>query len=61
MLTGFDFFPQTFCLPSEYYLFLDELKRDRAVWIIKPTNRSQGKGIFLINRPAQAQGLDSRD
>jgi tubulin polyglutamylase TTLL9 len=49
---GYDFFPMTFHLPLEYGLFADEFKKatDKNIWIMKPTSKSQGKGIFLFNR-----------
>lgn len=36
----------------EYGLFADEFKKatDKNIWIMKPTAKSQGKGIFLFNR-----------
>lgn len=49
----YNFFPVSYMLPSEYVIFVDEFKRqqnDKAVWIMKPTARSQGKGIFLFNK-----------
>lgn len=56
----YNFYPQTFILPNEYVLFADEFKRhlsslpdSRNIWIMKPTGKSQGKGIFLFNRLAQ--------
>ena len=41
-------------------IFADEFKRmqngdGRNVWIMKPTARSQGKGIFLFNKLQQIQ------
>jgi len=50
----FDFFPQTFALPSEAAMFIQEFKRDAgSIWIMKPIGRAQGKGIFLVNKLAQ--------
>jgi hypothetical protein len=55
----YNFYPQTYILPSEYVIFADEFKKmqsvldSRNVWIMKPTSRSQGKGIFLFNKLAQ--------
>lgn len=49
----------TYVLPSEYFIFADEFKKYAAidekknVWIMKPTGKSQGKGIFLINKLSQ--------
>ena len=44
----------TFTLPADYTLFVEEFRRTpNSVWIMKPTNRAQGKGIFLINKLSQ--------
>jgi len=49
-----DFVPVTYLLPADYTLFVEEFRRNpNAMWIMKPTARSQGKGIFLINKLAQ--------
>ncbi len=49
-----DFVPVTYLLPADYTLFVEEFRRNpNAMWIMKPTSRSQGKGIFLINKLAQ--------
>jgi tubulin polyglutamylase TTLL9 len=46
-----DFVPLSFVLPADYSLFVEAFKRTGpATWIMKPAGRSQGKGIFLINR-----------
>ena len=38
-----DFIPQTYVLPGEYSLFVEEFHRiPNATWIVKPANRSQG-------------------
>lgn len=47
------FFPQTYCVPAEYGLFVEEFKRTQGVWIMKPIGRAQGKGIFLFNKLSQ--------
>lgn len=50
----YDFWAESFVLPGEYALFLEQFKRTRgAHWIMKPIGRAQGKGIFLFNRLAQ--------
>jgi tubulin polyglutamylase TTLL1 len=49
-----DFVPVTYFLPADYTLFVEEFRRNpNAMWIMKPTARSQGKGIFIINKLAQ--------
>ena len=46
----YDFFPQTYAVPAEYNLFVEEFKRSGGVWIMKPVGKAQGKGIFLFNK-----------
>jgi tubulin polyglutamylase TTLL1 len=46
-----DFLPLTFVLPGDLPIFLEEFKRSpNSVWILKPSNRSQGQGIVLVNK-----------
>ena len=46
-----DFIPQTYTLPGEYSLFVEEFHRNQNItWIVKPASRSQGKGIFLLRK-----------
>ena len=46
-----DIIPQTFILPGDYSIFAEEFKRSTNVmWIMKPSSKSQGKGIFLVNK-----------
>ena len=50
----FDFFPQTYVLPADYGLFVEEFKTQAgAIWIMKPIGKAQGKGIFLFNKLSQ--------
>ena len=38
-----DFFPQTFELPGEYHLFVEEFKRSAgSTWIMKPVSCATG-------------------
>lgn len=49
-----DFLPLTFTLPGDYNLFAEEFKKaPNSVWIMKPTDKARGIGIFIVNRLAQ--------
>ena len=53
-----DFLPQTFILPGEYSLFVEEFHRNpNPTWIVKPAGSSQGKGIFLLSKPNQLKKI----
>lgn len=48
------FVPVTYNLPADYNLFVEEFKRNpSSVWIMKPTNQAQGRGIFIVNKLSQ--------
>ena len=49
-----DFIPVTFMLPADYNLLVEEFRKNpNSTWILKPAGKSQGVGIFLVNRLAQ--------
>lgn len=51
-----DFVPMTYTLPADLPLFTEEYKRcPNSTWIVKPSGRSQGKGIFLVNKLSQVK------
>ena len=48
---NYEFCPTTFVLPGDYALFVEEFKRAPGqAWIMKPTGRAQGRGIFLFTK-----------
>lgn len=50
----YNFYPKTFILPNEASQFIEETDKDRKLnkwYIVKPSNKSQGKGIWLSDRP----------
>lgn len=49
-----DSVPITYNIPNDMNIFIEEFKKHVGVtWIVKPTSRCQGKGIFLVNRLQQ--------
>mmetsp|Transcript_16544 Transcript_16544/g.28350 ORF Transcript_16544/g.28350 Transcript_16544/m.28350 type:complete len:446 (+) Transcript_16544:151-1488(+) len=57
---GADIIPSTFVLPQDYMLFVEEFRRTpNTTWIMKPSSKSQGKGIFLINKLSQIKKWSS--
>ncbi|XP_038063113.1 probable tubulin polyglutamylase TTLL1 [Patiria miniata] len=58
-----DFIPVTFLLPADYNLFVEEFRKNpSSTWIMKPTGKARGIGIFLINKLSQLKkwSRDSR-
>ncbi len=55
-LVYLDVVPLTYVLPGEYTIFVEEFKRNKnTTWIMKPTNRAQGSGIFIVTNLKQIQ------
>ena len=51
-----DIVPMTWLLPGDYTIFIEEFKKNpNTTWIMKPTSRAQGEGIFLVNKIKQIQ------
>lgn len=49
-----DFIPQTFMLPADYNLFVEEFRKNpNNTWIMKPCGKARGIGIFLVNKLSQ--------
>ena len=38
---------------QDYSLFVEEFRKTPVTWIMKPTSKAQGRGIFLINKLSQ--------
>jgi tubulin polyglutamylase TTLL1 len=46
-----DIIPNTYILPGDYTIFVEEFRRNpNIMWIMKPSSKAQGKGIFLVNK-----------
>ncbi|KAL0219090.1 hypothetical protein P9112_004743 [Eukaryota sp. TZLM1-RC] len=53
--------PATFSLPAELPLFLDHYRRNsNTLWILKPSARAQGHGVFIVNKMSQLQKFVKR-
>lgn len=49
-----DFIPQTYMLPADYNLFVEEFRKNpNTTWIMKPCGKARGIGIFLVNKLSQ--------
>uniref|UniRef100_A0A7R9V866 Tubulin--tyrosine ligase-like protein 9 n=1 Tax=Chlamydomonas euryale TaxID=1486919 RepID=A0A7R9V866_9CHLO len=57
----YNFFPQTFVVPSEYRMFVEEFKLSGGTWIMKPIGQAQGRGIFLFNKLSQISDWRSKN
>lgn len=58
----FDFFPKSWILPSEWSDFnLNYKRNDRTVFIVKPDQGCQGKGIFLAKSPKHIMKIQKRN
>ena len=51
----FDFIPDSFILPAEQAQFREAFRDDGALWIIKPSNASCGRGIFISDDLAEIE------
>ena len=49
-----DIVPVTYQLPSDFRIFTEEFHRHPSwTWIVKPSGRAQGKGIFIVTKFSQ--------
>ena len=49
------FVPTTYLLPADYSLFVEESRRKSNTWIMKPTSKARGIGIFIVNKLSQVK------
>ncbi|XP_068110604.1 tubulin polyglutamylase TTLL5 isoform X2 [Hyperolius riggenbachi] len=55
----FNLLPPTYLLPGEYQEFCNAFSKDRGPWIVKPVASSRGRGVYLVNSPAQVNMEDN--
>ena len=58
----FECMPTTFILPTDFSLFAEEFRKNehqKQMWIMKPTSKSKGIGIFIITRLSQIRKWDN--
>lgn len=56
-----NFLPPSYVLPVDYSLFLEEFRRNpNSMWIMKPTGKARGIGIFLVTKLSQVKKWASR-
>lgn len=49
----FDFFPETFVMPEDYFRFQHTAQKEpEQIWIKKPKNLSRGRGIDMVRQPS---------
>ncbi len=52
----FDFLPETFVIPQQFGEFVQAFKSNKErdnLWIVKPTNLSRGRGIYIVDDVAE--------
>ena len=47
-----NFLPTSYTLPFDYNMFVEEFRKSQqnTIWIMKPCNGAQGRGIFLVSK-----------
>eukprot|EP01029_Cantina_marsupialis_P006361 TRINITY_DN169984_c0_g1_i1.p1 TRINITY_DN169984_c0_g1~~TRINITY_DN169984_c0_g1_i1.p1 ORF type:complete len:398 (+),score=63.25 TRINITY_DN169984_c0_g1_i1:91-1284(+) len=56
-----DFVPLTYSLPADYSLFVDVFRRNpHHAWIMKPSSKAQGRGIFIVNKLSQIRKWENK-
>lgn len=49
---------RSFVLPGEHQALVDDFKKNRGLYIIKPDDQRQGRGIFLLNNLKDIMSLN---
>lgn len=57
----YDFFPTSYCLPHDYKTFIEDNRghQGQIVYISKPTDQAQGRGIFLTRKEEDIKPTDN--
>jgi tubulin polyglutamylase TTLL9 len=55
-----DFSPPTYVLPSQFAMFMEDVKRKDGPWICKPVGGSMGQGIVFLTTEQEAASFQSR-
>ena len=55
-----DFYPSTYVLPSQFAMFLDDMKKKEGTWICKPVGGSMGNGILFLMNEAEANAFNAK-
>lgn len=59
-LSHYGFFPETYIIPNEFNDFCLRYRNDKETkWIVKPSNSSQGRGIFLLDNLNSLRSCES--
>jgi tubulin polyglutamylase TTLL9 len=56
-----DFSPPTYVLPSQFAMFMEDLKKKEGPWICKPVGGSMGNGIVFLMNEAEAVSFHSKN
>jgi tubulin polyglutamylase TTLL9 len=56
-----DFAPTTFVLPTQFAMFLEDMKKKEGPWICKPVAGSMGTGIVFFQTESEAKSFNSKN
>lgn len=55
-----DFSPPTYVLPSQFAMFMDDMKKKEGPWICKPVGGSMGNGIIFLMNESEANAFNAK-